>query len=571
MRHIVLAIILFTSQAVAGAELLIEAEGFDDLGGWALDTQFTHVMGSPYLLAHGLGRPVANARTRARFADVGTYRIWVRTKDWVPSDHPGRFQVIVDGRLLQPTFGTTSEDWTWQDGGTVQIHDLDVGIELADQTGFDGRCDALLFTTDTGSSPPNEPGPQMVAWRRKLLGYPDVPPTAGQFDLVVMGGGVAGCSAAVTAARLGLDVALIQDRPLLGGNASTEIGIHPAGLDRSIVREIVGPKRADVLKKEKRIRLFVAWQAVGVQMDGRRIASIDARQTSTGREMRFEARVFADCTGDAWVGYWAGADWRTGRESQDEFQESLAPAKADSMTHGSTIFFHVGVSDGPTSFPDVPWAVAVSGEHVDLRSDHSWEYGHRRDMIGDAEEIRDHLLCAIYGTFATVKKRFPAAAEKIELTRVGYIAARGESRRLTGAYILTENDIRSQREFPDGVARGGLVFCLHYPGEKHDFRSELKLTAVKPYLIPFRCLYSRNVDNLMMAGRNASATHVAFSSIKLMKTGGQMGVAVGAAASLCRQYSKTPRGIYESYIDELKDIVFERGEYETALTKSGNE
>jgi hypothetical protein len=426
----------------------------------------------------------------------------------------------------------------------------------------------VLFTTDIEFTPPNEPGSQMAAWRRKLLGYPDTPPSAGRFDLVVVGGGVAGCSAALAAGRLGLDVALLQDRPSLGGNASTEIGIHPAGLDRSVVREIVGPDRAVVLEKEERIKLFVNWQAVGVQMEGRRIASVDARQTSCGRELRFEAPAFADCTGDGWIGYWAGADWQTGRESKDEYQESLAPAQADSMTHGSTLFFQVGTGDQPTSFPDVPWGVAVSGSHVDLRSDHSWEYGHRRDMIRDAEEIRDRLLCAIYGTFATVKRRFPTAAEKAELKRVGYVAARGESRRLTGDYVLTENDIRSQRDFPDGVARGGLVFCLHYPGRQHDFRSELKLTAVKPYLIPFRCLYSKNVDNLFMAGRNASATHVAFSSIKLMKTGGQMGVAVGAAASLCRKYDTTPRGVYQSHIDELKDIVFEREEFENALAGS---
>ncbi len=405
----------------------------------------------------------------------------------------------------------------------------------------------------------------MAVWRRKLLGYPDVALSAGRFDLVVVGGGLAGCSTALTAARLGLDVALLQDRPALGGNASPEIGIHPAGLNRSVVSELVGPRREAVIRREPRIQLFVNWQAVGVQIDGQRVAGVDARHTSTGEELRFEAPLFADCTGDGWIGHWAGADWRTGREGRDQFQESLAPARADEMTHGSTLFFKLAVADQPTRFPDVPWAVAISGDHVDLDSDHSWEYGHHRDMIQDAEEIRDHLLCAIYGTYATVRKRFPTAAKKIELAHVGYIAARGESRRLMGDYILTENDIRTQREFPDGVARGGLVFCLHYPGEEYDFRSELKLTPVQPYLIPFRCLYSRNVDNLMMAGRNISATHVAFSSTKLMKTGGQVGVAVGAAAALCIRYDITPRRVYEKHLDELKDIVFERGQHKDAL------
>jgi hypothetical protein len=232
------------------------------------------------------------------------------------------------------------------------------------------------------------------------------------------------------------------------------------------------------------------------------------------------------------------------------------------------LFFKLKVKEQPVPFPDVPWATEVSGDHVDLRSDHSWEYGHRLDMIEDAERIRDHLLRAIYGTFATAKRRFPKAAANVAFAHVGHVAARGESRRLMGDYILTEKDIRSQKPFADGVAQGGLVFCLHYPGEEYDFRSQLKLRAVKPYSIPLRCLYSRNIENLMMAGRNASATHVAYSSIKLMKTGGQMGVAVGATAMLCHKYDTSPRGVYEQHLEELQDIVFERGDYVDALQPS---
>ncbi|NQT16550.1 MAG: FAD-dependent oxidoreductase [Planctomycetes bacterium] len=393
------------------------------------------------------------------------------------------------------------------------------------------------------------------------------PPSAGTFDLVVVGGGVAGCSAALTAARLGLDVALVQDRPVLGGNASSEIRIHPAGFDRSIVAEVASPNRAAVIQAEKRIHLYLSWQAFGVEMEGSRIAGVDAKHTSSGKELRFRAPLFVDSTGDGWIGYWAGADFRMGRESREEFGESMAPPEADKMTHGSTLYFKVDLADAPTTFPDVPWAQAVSGTHVDLRSDHSWEYGHRLNMIDDAEQIRDHLLCAVYGTFATAKKKFATAtaAKNARLARVDYIAARGESRRLMGDHILTENEIKSKHPFPDGVAQGGLVFCLHYPGQEHDFRSQLKLTAVEPYLIPFRSLYSRNVDNLMMAGRDASATHIAYSSIKLMKTGGQMGVAVGAAAMLAKKYGVAPRGVYEHHVEELKNIVFARPPYKDAL------
>ncbi|MBC8870699.1 MAG: FAD-dependent oxidoreductase [Planctomycetes bacterium] len=555
-------LIALDAQAV---EVLVEAESFDDPGGWMVDAQFIDQMGSPYLLAHGLGIQVANAKTTVAFPDTGTYRLWVRTKDWVPSHHPGRFRVAIDGKELATEFGTVGDGWVWQDGGLVEVAQQSTTIELRDLTGFDGRCDALLFTTDSDFRPPAKPDESMAEWRRGLLALPDVPPAGGSFDVVVVGGGVPGCSAALTAARLGLRVALVQNRPVLGGNSSSEIGIRPAGLDRSVVTEVVGAKREEVILAEPNIHLLLGWHAFRVTTEGSRIVSVDAKNTRTSEERRFNARTLVDCTGDGWIGYRAGAEYRMGREARDEFDESLAPEKADRMTHGATLFFKIAIDQWPVPFPDVPWAREVAGDHLDPVSNHSWEYGHLRDMIGEAEEIRDHLLSAIYGTFANVKQKFPQKASKARLSHVGYVAARGESRRLMGDYILNENDIRTSRKFPDAVATGSLVFCLHYPGEKHDFRNKMDLIPVKPYGIPFRCLYSRNIDNLMMAGRDASATHIAYSSIKLMKTGGHMGVAVGAAAALCKKHRTTPRGVHEKHLEELKDIVYERGDYENAL------
>lgn len=565
MKHVLAVLALLITCSAAGAELLVEAESFEDRGGWVVDSQFISQMGSSYLLAHGLGKPVANGRIEVDFPETGAYRMWARTKDWAPSHHPGRFRVLVEGRPLAPMFGTAGEGWVWQDGGTVEIEKTKITIELEDLTGFDGRCDALFFTTDLNARPPNEPGDQMSTWRRNLLGLPETPPSAGDFDVVVVGGGVAGCSAALTAARLGLRVALVQNRPVLGGNASSEINITPRGPGGPIIDEVAGPERAETLKAEENITLLLGWHAFRVQKDGDRIESVDARNTRTSEELRLHAPVFIDCTGDGWIGYWAGAGYRMGREARSEFGEPSAPEKADKMTHGATLFFKVGFADERTQFPDVPWATEISKDHVDLKSDHSWEYGHNLDMIHDAERIRDHLFRAIYGTFSTVKRRFPKAAEKLVFERVDYVAARGESRRLMGDHILTEKDIRSQGPFDDAVASGGLVFCLHYPGKKYDFRNEMKLKAVKVYPIPFRCLYSRNVENLMMAGRDASATHVAYSSIKLMKTGGQMGRATGAAAMLAKKYSTPPRGVCENHIQELQDIVLGRGAYEDSL------
>jgi hypothetical protein len=569
MRVLLTGWIALAVSWASAAGLLVEAESFHEHGGWALDAQFSDLMGSPYLLAHGLGQPVANAKTEVEFPEAGAYHVWVRTKDWVPSHHPGRFRVLLDGEPIggesDRVFGAAGDGWIWQDASEVRITSTRAVIELEDLSGFDGRCDAVYFSTDAASPPPGQPGPIMAAWRKRLLGLPDTPPPTERVDLVVVGGGVAGCCAAVTAARLDLKVALVQDRPVLGGNASSEIGITPAGLNRTVVAEIAMPNRAEIVRAEKNVHLYLGWHAFAVQKQGGRITSVDIKNTRTSEELRLAAPLFVDCTGDGWIGFWAGADYRMGREGRDEFDESMAPEKPDKMTHGATLYFKTRFAEQSSPFPEVPWATEVSGDHCDPISDHSWEHGHWRDMIGEAEEIRDHMFQAIYGNFATIKKRFPQQTDKLQLAGVTYVAARGESRRLMGDHILTENDIKEQRPFPDGVATGGLVFCLHYPREKYDFRSDLKLTRVEPYLIPFRCLYSRNVDNLMMAGRDASASHIAYSSIKLMKTGGQMGVATGAAAFLCKKYDASPRGVYRDHLEELKNVVFERGDCKDAL------
>jgi len=552
--------------------VLVEAEAFADRGGWLVDPQFLDVMGSPYLLAHGLGRPVRHATTRVEFPAAGSYRVWVRTMDWVPAHHPGRFRVRVDGTLLDTTFGVGKPQWHWQDGGAVAIRTTSVNVALEDATGFEGRCDAILFTTDHAFRPPEPADDAMLAWRRQLLGIPSPPPTAGKFDLVVVGGGLAGCAAAVTSARLGLSVALVQNRPVLGGNASREIGITPRGLSVPIVDELVDHEsRVQAVEAEKTLRLFLGWHATSVVKNGDRIASVDARSIDGPKELRFEALFVVDATGDGAIGFLAGADYRFGREARSEFDESMAPDRPDRLVHGHTIVFETEERDETTTFPDVPWATAVSKDFATIRTrrglEHVWEYGQRLDPIRDAEHIRDYLLRAIYGTFSTAKRKHPEWNAKLAFKWVGHIAARGESRRLMGDHILKEGDIRSQRGFPDFIAVGSRFFCMHTPSNEHDFRSEFDLTPTVTYWIPFRCLYSRNVSNLLMAGRDISATHVGYTSIKLMKTGGQTGKAVGAAAFVCKKHGTGPRGVYELHMKELQDIVFARGEYKDALTR----
>ncbi len=214
--------------------ILVEAESFSDTGGWKLDTQFIREMGSPYLLAHGLGQPVADATTIITATEAGPHHVWVRTKDWVARwqapGTPGRFQLVVNGQPLQVTFGARGADWHWQPGGTVQLNAGENELALHDLTGFDGRCDCIAFTRD--DTPPPNDSAILATWRRQALGLPATPEPKGPYDLVVVGGGYSGMGAALSAARMGLHVALIQDRPVLGGNGSSEERVWAMGLIR---------------------------------------------------------------------------------------------------------------------------------------------------------------------------------------------------------------------------------------------------------------------------------------------------------------------------------------------------
>lgn len=304
-RHVpalVAALLLAASSAAPAQQVLVEAESFGSHGGWTLDTQFIHIMGSPYLLAHGLGEPVDDARTTVAFPMPGKYRVFVRTKDWVAQwkapGTPGRFEVLVDGKPLAETFGTKGAEWGWQDGGTVEIPGASALIVLHDLTGFEGRCDAILFSKDPDFVPPNDSKP-LADWRRKLLGLPAKPVEEGPFDFVVTGGGYAGMCAALSAARNGCKVALIQDRPVLGGNGSSEIRVWPQGLTRrglyphlgEIVEELAdkpgsspGPtsdyndaRREKVIRGETNITLYLRHHVIGVETNDGRLVAVDRK------------------------------------------------------------------------------------------------------------------------------------------------------------------------------------------------------------------------------------------------------------------------------------------------------
>ena len=604
--------------------LLLEAEGFADRGGWVVDTQAMDVMGSPFTLAHGLGVPVKDAVTEVDVPTAGVYHVWVRTRDWVAPwgvpGAPGRFQLLIDGRPLQAIFGTEGADWHWQHGGKAELAKGSISVALHDLTGFDGRCDAIVLTTDSEFRPPNEE-PVMAEWRRKLLGLPDEPEDAGRFDLVVVGGGMAGCCTAVSAARFGCKVALIQERPVLGGNNSSEARVGLSGLIHhkpyprlgDLVDEIgpvghwnlweakrepdsprskrilavieehpekkthnAGPasnyeddRKRRVVEGEDNISLYLNTHAFGTEKEGDRITAVIAKDTLTGRELRFRGRLFADCTGDGNLGYLADADYRMGREAKSETGEERAPEEADQMVMGTSVQWYTEEEAEPCPFPECPWAVQFNDETCQrlTRGDWDWETGMTLNQITEIEKIRDYAFRVTYGNWAYLKNSSDMK-DKIanrRLAWVAYIGGKRESRRLLGDVILQAQDVIGQRPFPDASVTTTWSIDLHYPhpeNTKHfpgeEFRSVARHTKIKPYAIPYRCLYSRNVENLMMAGRNISVTHVALGTIRVQRTTGMMGEVLGMAASLCVLHETTPRGVYDRYLDELK-LMMEQG------------
>lgn len=570
----------------APAGVLVEAASFAHPGGWKLDTQHVQQMGGCYLLAHGLGKPVANARTTVRFPQAGRWRVWVRTRDWCPGDWraPGRFRVLVNTKALDGEFGVEGERWHWQAGGTVEIPAAgDVALELQDLTGFDGRCDAIYFSQEARPALPNEDLVELAAWKDRLSGRAGKKIQAQSFDVVIVGGGISGCAAAIAARRQGLTVALIQDRPLFGGNASQEVRVHTIGIPGKggdILKTIDTPHYANgsaeaIQAQAKReatmtasgVSLRAGHVAIGLEKDGDRIASVDAREVTTGIIRRFRSPVFIDATGDGWLGYWSGADHRYGREASSEFGEAWdkhgdlwSPKTADNRVMGSSLLWNSQRDAAASTFPETPWAMDVATGGPATNGDWNWEYSaNDLNQVSDAEKIRDHLLQAIYGSFAKAKSS-PAHA-KVSLKWVAYVAGKRESRRLMGDYVYTMQDMVQRRPFADAVVEEKRSIDSHYQlveagPEQPTYRSKALFHPTGGmYFIPFRSLYSRNVANLMMAGRCFSCSHIGLGGPRIMKTCGQMGIAVGYAASLCKKHCATPREVGQRHIKELRQLI----------------
>ncbi len=583
-----LCIVLSLISEGFGQSILIEAESFQNHGGWVVDQQSFDVIQSSYLMAHGMGKPVKDASTTVQIGEPGQYTVWIKTKDWAPYPQgPGKYTLNIDGRQIGKVLGSDGDSrWRWIFVDRVEL-DTTITIKLKDLTGFNGRVDAIIITKEDINNDSNSQS-RLGEIRLELAKDQFVMQEAGTFDLVVVGGGMAGTCAAINASRQGLTVALIQNRPVLGGNNSSEVRVHLmgnwhqnhyAGLGR-IVRELdngdpgngnpEGKKYGDdrklaIARAEKNLHLFLNTHVHQVEMKNDQIQAVIGRHIKTNQEFRFEGSYFADCTGDGTVGFLSGADFRMGRESKSQTQEPSAPNNSDNFTLGTSNLWAAQRKSMESSFPECPWTIQFSDEyHIDqFQSDWQWETGFGNfNTITQAEEIRDHNLRAIYGNWSFLKNQKADKYKFYELVWVAYIGGKRESRRLLGDHILTETDIVNGVQYPDGCVTATWTIDLHFPEASNskyfpgeEFFASTKHIRVKPYTIPYRCLYSRNITNLFMAGRDISTTHIAFGSTRVMRTCGMMGEVVGFAAYLCKKHNTIPRGVYQNHLSELISLI----------------
>lgn len=407
-----------------------------------------------------------------------------------------------------------------------------------------------------------------------------------KYDIVIVGGGMSGICAAISAARHGASTALLQNRPVLGGNASSEVRMHICGADchgnrpdsreTGILEELllenkrVNPQHSfsifDTVLWEKcrfqeGLDLYLNTHMSDVVTENGVIKKIIANQFTTETFYEMEADVFVDATGDGTLAYLAGAEYMFGREGKMVFGEQFAPDESDGVTMGSALLFKAVDTGKPIPFEKPFWANSYTEEDLLHRGHGEITYGYwwielggdELDIVADGEVIRDELLKAVYGIWDHIKNTGDHKADNFALDWVGFLPGKRESRRIKGDYILTEQDLLEGRIFEDAVAYGGWHMDMHVPGG-------LKATTLEPtnyihldnvYTIPYRSLYSKNIKNLMLAGRAISSSHMAFGSNRIMATCAVVGQAVGTAGAIAVEKGIIPSDV-SFYIKELQ-------------------
>lgn len=415
-------------------------------------------------------------------------------------------------------------------------------------------------------------------------------------DLCVVGGGMAGICAAIAAARGGASVVLMQERPVLGGNASSEIRMWVCGAhgennrETGIIEEIAlenlrrNPTKNfyiwdtvlyDFILREKNITLLLNCACMDAAVeegdfaDGRdrRITSVTGYQMTTQRFIEVKATHYADCSGDSILAPLTGALYREGREGKNDFGEPTYVESPDKLHMGMSCLIQGRETDRPVAFTPPPFSLKLTDDDFRHRSpsmdssyENFWylELGGNRDAIGDTEEVAKELRALAMGTWDYVKNSGRYDADNWELEFLGFLPGKRESRRMVGEYIITANDLLENTRFPDTVAYGGWPIDDHYPdGFYHEGRPNTNILPERPYSVPYRALYSKNVENLFFAGRNISMTHFAMSSMRVMATCALLGQAVGTAAALATRYGLTPHDVYTQRLEELQSALMD--------------
>jgi hypothetical protein len=422
--------------------------------------------------------------------------------------------------------------------------------------------------------------------------------------LVVVGGGLSGICAAICAARSGVKTVLVHDRPVLGWHSSSEVRLSPefnnffcpwareTGLmdvfyaeDRfrnhepmieGVTNLIWDLVLYEAVTQEKNITLFLNTSVRDVVMrSGSEIEAVEAVQLGTEKDVRLSADLFIDATGMGTLGYLAGADYYWGREGRAALNEPLQPEEPDEETMGNTMYFRARDVHRPIGFQPPAWAARYESEkalgpmrfHNWIEAGYYWlEVGYPYHVIHDNEEIRREQLRQVLGVWDHIKNRGEHHAEDYALEWVSQVPYRRDARRLRGDYILTQHDVQGAPLFEDRVAYGAWPIDIHTIGgmlkaPEPTLNLDLLSEGVNPYSIPYRCLYSRNIENLLVCGRNISCTWVAFASTRILPTGAMTGEAAGAAAGLCRKYGVKPREITRSHIRELQQVLLKQDHY----------
>ena len=549
------------------------------------DPSSTGEMGSSYLMAHGYGVPVKDASTSFAVGKSGRYSVCVRTRNWAAEwtkGAPGLFRVIIDGKPLDTVMGDNGPEWSWAKAGEVELASGSHTLALRDLTGFNGRADAVVVTAGATDEKTLE--------ALRLRAQSPVPVDGGEYDFIVVGGGMSGICAAHAAARMTCKTLLIQDRDVVGGCNSSEIRVGLGGdvhvgpnprLGNVIdeIQPIIGGGgvdggddyedgrkmrsfRAGYLPRFLRLRTGERVFAIETNATGA-ITAVLSRNVRSGKITRFRSSLFCDATGDAVLARLAGCATMYGREARAQYNEISAPVKADRQVMGHSIQWKT-VRGDVSPFPDISsWALPIDESSATYSRVGGWaqEAGQYRDMALETEQIRDYGLLAIFSNWHYLKNVSPRRAEfaRDRFTWISPVGGKREGYRVVGDYVFNQNDLEEQRTFPDGTAAVTWDIDQHFPDPANEakFAEPFRSCAYhrgfgpRPVAVPYRCLYARDCPNLFLAGRHISVTHVALAAVRVQRTLGMLGEAAGIAAALAWEHGCSPRMLYTDYLPEL--------------------